>query len=63
MGQQGTIAGELLADLADSYGIYCYSTVPVTGGWLNKKWRAETNCGTLLIKQYSFERFTLAKLK
>lgn len=63
MGQQGTIAGELLADLADSYGIYCYSTVPVTGGWLNKKWRAETNCGTLLIKQYSFQRFTLAKLK
>jgi len=47
-------------DLRASLGIDCREVTPVDGGWLNKKWKAETDRGTLLIKQYSHKRFSLA---
>ncbi len=50
-------------DLKDSYGIVCEEIIPVTGGWLNKKWKVSSDKGDLLIKQYSNERFSIDQLK
>lgn len=50
-------------DLNRSYGIRCHETVPVTGGWLNRKWKASTDAGPLLIKQFSTERFSQDKIR
>jgi homoserine kinase type II len=32
-------------------------SVPIKRGWLNQKWKIETNKGTFLLKQYNPERF------
>lgn len=53
----------LLTDLEDSYGLRCSRMTPVGGGWLNQKWKTESNRGTLLIKQYSHERFNRQQLQ
>lgn len=50
-------------DLKDSYGISCGEITPVTGGWLNKKWKISSDKGDLLIKQYSNERFSMNQIK
>ncbi len=48
----------LREDLAATYGISVTSAVPVTGGWLNGKWRVRTDDGRdLLVKQFSRDRF------
>jgi len=47
----------ILTDLKYSYGINCHETTPITGGWLNQKWKASTDHGELLIKQFSSKRF------
>lgn len=52
----------ILADLKHSYGIICHETTPVTGGWLNRKWKASTEKDAVLIKQFSRERFSPDKL-
>lgn len=49
---------EILEDLRTYFGAEASSYAPVNGGWLNKKWRAETSAGTLLVKQHSRERFS-----
>lgn len=54
---------KLLADLEESYGLRCGEITPVTGGWLNKKWKVSSSRGTLLVKQYSYERFTQKRLE
>lgn len=54
---------KLLADLEQSYGLRCGEITPVTGGWLNKKWKVSSSRGTLLVKQYSYERFTQKRLE
>ena len=46
------------ADLADSYGLDCRRVTPVSGGWLNKKWRVAGSKGAFLVKQFSRERFS-----
>ncbi len=53
----------IIEDLEQSYGVLCRHATPVTGGWLNKKWKASTNKGTLLIKRYSNQRFTQDKIR
>ena len=47
----------ILADLRKSYGITVRQFTPVTGGLLNLKWKASTDQGDLLVKQYSTRRF------
>jgi homoserine kinase type II len=47
----------IIADLKDSYGITCNQITPVTGGFLNLKWKVSTEKGELLVKQYSTKRF------
>ena len=33
----------IIADLKDSYGLTCHQITPVTGGWLNQKWKISTD--------------------
>lgn len=47
-------------DIKASLGIECREVTPVEGGWLNKKWKVETDGGTMLVKQYSNKRFSLS---
>lgn len=47
----------MIADLKESYGITVNQITPVTGGFLNLKWRVSTDKGELLVKQYSPMRF------
>lgn len=48
---------EMIADLKESYGLTCHQITPVTGGFLNRKWKVSTDQGDVLVKQYSNERF------
>lgn len=52
----------ILNDLRVQFGLKPGRISPVTGGWLNLKWRVETDDGPLLVKQYSHERFNRRKL-
>ncbi len=52
----------IIADLKDSYGITCNQISPVTGGWMNQKWRVSTDKGELLVKQFSYKRFNKDRL-
>ena len=51
------------ADLQASYGLIPRAIEPVTGGWMNRKWKASTEAGDVLIKQFSRERFGPEKLE
>lgn len=53
---------KLITDLQESYGIDGRHFTPVTGGWLNKKWKITDSRGTWLVKQYSYERFSQNQL-
>ncbi len=53
----------IIADLKDSYGLTCNQIAPVTGGWLNQKWKVSTDRCELLVKQFSSKRFSRDKLK
>lgn len=52
----------IIADLKDSYGITCNKISPVSGGWMNQKWRVSTDKGELLVKQFSYKRFNRDRL-
>ena len=54
---------KLIDDLYKSYSLQCYQVTPITGGWLNQKWKILTNKGEFLVKQFSHQRFTKEKLK
>lgn len=53
----------IIADLKDSYGLTCNQITPVTGGWLNQKWKVSTDKCELLVKQFSNKRCSRDKLK
>lgn len=53
----------MIADLKESYGITCNQITPVSGGWLNQKWKICTDKGELLVKQFSSKRYSREKLK
>ncbi len=53
----------IIADLKYSYGLTCNQITPVTGGWLNQKWKVSTDLGELLVKQFSNKRCSREKLK
>ncbi|MCL2775373.1 MAG: phosphotransferase [Oscillospiraceae bacterium] len=53
----------IIDDLKESYGLTCYQITPVTGGWLNLKWKVSTDKGEILVKQYSNIRYNIDKLK
>lgn len=53
----------ILADLKRCYGLRCQQTAPVSGGWLNAKWRVSTDQGEVLVKRFSNERYDARKLR
>lgn len=46
-----------MADIHRRFGLVPVSVMPVSGGWLNQKWKIETEQGTFLVKQYSRVRY------
>ncbi|HML46637.1 MAG TPA: hypothetical protein PKE04_07800, partial [Clostridia bacterium] len=54
---------KIIEDLKRSYGLTCHRIAPVTGGWLNEKWRVATDTCEVLVKQFSSKRYVGAKLK
>lgn len=44
-------------DLPVAYTLNVLTDEPVDGGWLNRKWKALTDRGTFLVKQFSRTRF------
>jgi len=55
--------GRIVEDIKVNYGITCQDIIPIKGGWLNRLWRASTDRGDLLIKQYSNKRFGKEQLQ
>ena len=53
----------IMADLKPSYGLNCAEIVPISGGWLNRKWKAVTEQREVLVKQFSNRRFSREKLQ
>ncbi|WDV48059.1 phosphotransferase [Clostridiaceae bacterium M8S5] len=53
----------IIVDLKESFGLTCKHIYPVTGGWLNQKWKICTDKCELLVKQFSNKRFSRNKLK
>ncbi len=53
---------QICEDLRTAFGIQIRSISPVSGGWLNEKWRAATDAGDILVKRYSHERYNRRKL-
>lgn len=54
---------KIVTDLKESYGITFDQMTPVSGGYLNLKWKIRTETGDLLVKQYSARRFNREKLE
>lgn len=52
----------MIVDLKDSYGLTCHQITPVTGGWLNQKWKISTGKCEYLVKQFSNKRYSRDKL-
>ena len=53
---------EIRADLKCSFGLHADSVTPVSGGWLNRKWKLVCDGNAWLIKQYSRKRFNQKQL-
>lgn len=53
----------IVDDLDKRLGIRVEDARPVSGGYLNEKWRARTNRGELLIKKFSGKRYPYRKLQ
>ena len=53
----------ILKDVRRAFGVRVHEILPVSGGYLNKKWRVSTDQGEILVKQYSHERFDRRKLR
>ena len=50
------------ADLESSFGLHGDSVNPVSGGWLNRKWKLVCGGKAWLVKQYSRKRFSQKQL-
>ena len=53
----------ILRDLRSAFGVRIDDIAPVSGGWLNQKWRVQTDAGEILVKRYSHERYNRRKLE
>jgi homoserine kinase type II len=50
---------ELAALLAAQFGLVCKSATPIDKGWLNVKWKVDTDQGPVFAKYYHPERYKL----
>ena len=48
----------ILKDLAESFGLVPEKITPVSGGWLNEKWRVQCAGADVLVKQLSLTRYS-----
>lgn len=48
---------KIFQDMRSTFGLRCENAVPVSGGWLNRKWRVFTQEGEFLVKQFSQKRY------
>jgi aminoglycoside phosphotransferase (APT) family kinase protein len=46
----------LVEDIEKNYAIQCSNLQDITGGWINRKWRAHSCCGDIVIKELSTQR-------
>lgn len=53
----------IIVDLKETYGLTCNQITPVTGGWLNQKWKVSTDKRNFLMKQFSKKRHNSDKLQ
>ncbi|WP_171005516.1 phosphotransferase [Bacillus sp. E(2018)] len=53
----------LKEEVEDRFGFEVKGCTPIKRGWLNQKWKIETNQGVFLIKQYNKERIKLYDLQ
>lgn len=53
----------LRKDLEETFEIVFDEAIPVSGGYLNEKWKIHTNKGKFLIKKFSCKRYNAEKLK
>ena len=58
-----SIPVSIVRDLQSAFGLTFTEALPVSGGWLNQKWRISTAHGPLLVKQYSLRRYRPDKLE
>ena len=57
-----SMPASIVRDLHAAFGLTFSEALPVSGGWLNQKWRISTERGPLLVKQYSLQRYRPDKL-
>lgn len=54
---------KILSDIRNSYKIEIKSDIQINGGWKNRLWKATDGTRDYIVKSYSTERFTKAKLQ
>jgi homoserine kinase type II len=47
---------DLKKDAEGRFDLHIFKNMPIKRGWLNQKWKIETNKGIFLLKQYNRER-------
>ena len=52
----------IFADIRTHFGFEIRAWEPVSGGWLNRKYKLTTDAGTFLVKQFSMQRYSQKKL-
>jgi len=52
----------IFADIRTHFGLDVRTWEPVSGGWLNRKYKITTNAGIFLVKQFSMQRYSPEKL-
>lgn len=58
-----SLIDSLIEDIESNYNIECSLQREVHGGWKNKKWKAHSGLGDILIKELSSERYDISKLE
>ncbi|WP_096272172.1 phosphotransferase [Paucisalibacillus globulus] len=60
------ILEDILQEVSSRFGLEIYHIEPIKRGWLNLKWKIETDLGIYLVKQYNKERlkkYSIEELK
>ncbi|WP_425449320.1 phosphotransferase [Dethiothermospora halolimnae] len=52
-----------IEDIQSHYNIKCSFQREITGGWKNKKWKAHSSFGDIVIKELSDERYNISQIK
>lgn len=58
-----SLINSFIEDIESNYNIKCSLQREITGGWKNKKWKAHSSLGDIIIKELSNERYNISQLK